>query len=269
MSRSPRGRRHVQEKGIVEESEEQLPEWNGTGPNPLERSFMGQLSQQRAFLEKFLEPKHLKSEGVAGGMQRAPREMAAGLPLEAARALILLGPEQDGPLWMGTSSELACLAAALRLFARLMPGGRVEEEACERFCKSVVAEGPSTSEAQPRAVQALAEGAEERVSAWDLTARRVSSATASLKAMVRNRPAACLVLLENYVGVLEHPDTGEEVEQEVGVHCLLVVGGDLLGPTYVVFDPFGLRGGDVAFWSEHELNAAAPVVCLEVSPAPA
>ena len=31
--------------------------------------------------------------------------------------------------------------------------------------------------------------------------------------------------------------TGEETEQEVGAHCIMVVGGNLLGPSYVAFDP--------------------------------
>merc|ERR1712154_384746 len=107
---------------------------------------------------------------------------------------------------------------------------------------------------------------EEGANPWGLTARRVPTAEESLKAMVQNRPAACCIFLEAYVGVLEYPETGEELEQEVGNHCLLVVGGDLLGPNYVTFDPFGMRGGEVCFWSAHNVKSAAPTAFVELSP---
>lgn len=218
---------------------------------------MGQLSQQRAFIEQVMKP-----GAPGGGQQRPPlKEMAAGLPLDAARALLLLGPEPGGvPCWQGMPAEAACFAAALRLFGRLLPG-RLDEEACGRFA---AAQRPSGGEPRPHGT--IVEELEEAATSWGLVAQRVPSAAGSLKTMVKGRPAACCAILEAYVGVLEDPATGEEVEQEVGGHCLLVVGGDLLGPSYVTFDPFGLRGGEVSFWSGHDVQAAAPVAWVELSP---
>merc|ERR1712048_1427964 len=97
-------------------------------------------------------------------------------------------------------------------------------------------------------------------------ARPVASATASLKVMARNKPAACCVLLDAYVGVIEDPETGEETEQDVGAHCMLVVGGDLTGPRYVVFDPWGLGAGEISYWTAQDIEAAAPLAWIELSP---
>ncbi|CAE7364212.1 unnamed protein product, partial [Symbiodinium necroappetens] len=98
------------------------------------------------------------------------------------------------------------------------------------------------------------------------------SARASIegeKDMVKNRMTACCVLLESYVGVIEDEHTGEELEEEVGSHCVLVVGGDLLGPNYVTFDPWGLRGGEVSLWQSHSMAAASPLGWVQLSlPAP-
>lgn len=258
-SRSPRGREHHDEDGEAEDPD--MPEWAGNGPSPVERKFMGQLGNQRAFLEQVLNP----GQPPKGWQQQPPpREMAAGVPLDAAQALLLLGPEPDGvPCWRGAPAEVACIAAALRLFGRLMPG-KLDEQACGRF---VAKEGQACGAPQPsRESRAIAESLESAASSWGLDARRVPTAAESLKAMVKNRPTVCCVVLEAYVGVLEDPETGEELEQEVGSHCLMVIGGDLLGPSFVTFDPFGLRGGEVSFWSGHSVKAAAPAVWIELSP---
>jgi len=252
-SRSPRGGRGEEEE---EPQDPEMPEWNGNGVSPVERSFMGQLSHQRAYLEQVFKP---EPPPPADG-QPPPKKLAAGMPLDAARALVMLGPEPNGvPCWQGMPAEAACLAAALRLFGRLLPG-KLDEEACGRF---VMAERFAADKRPQRdAVSAIEEGA----ALWGLTAQRVPTAEESLKAMVRNRAAACCIFLESYVGVLEDPQTGEELEEEVGNHCLLVVGGDLLGPNFVTFDPYGLSGGEVSFWSAHNVKNAAPVAYVELCP---
>ena len=33
---------------------------------------------------------------------------------------------------------------------------------------------------------------------------------------------------------------------QVGAHCVMIVGGDLSGPSFVVFDPWGSQGGEVS-----------------------
>jgi len=257
-----------------EVQEEALPEWDGSGPSLVERSFMGHLNSHKAFLEQVLKTSQ-PSAVAPGAGQPACKEMAAGLPIEAARALVLLGPEPDGGPWRGLPAELACLAAALRLFARLMEGraGAPDEGDCGRCCAA--ARGQSDLPAAALALlqsdcssssDARAERLEAAAGAFGFEVRRVASASESLKAMVAGRPVVCCGLLQAYVGVLEDPETGEELEQEVGGHCLMVVGGDLLGPSYVTFDPFGLSCGEVAHWSASNLEAASPVAWVELSP---
>ncbi|CAK0823262.1 unnamed protein product, partial [Prorocentrum cordatum] len=121
--------------------------------------------------------------------------------------------------------------------------------------------------ARPGATRAGArvEGVVEAAAGCGLEARAVSSATESLEAMLQNRPTVCCVLLEAYVGVLEDPETGEETEQEVGGHCVMVVGGDLLGPGYVAFDPWGPGDGAVSFWSGHDAERASPLAWVELA----
>ncbi|CAK0823260.1 unnamed protein product, partial [Prorocentrum cordatum] len=122
--------------------------------------------------------------------------------------------------------------------------------------------------ARPGATRAGArvEGVVEAAAGCGLEARAVSSATESLEAMLQNRPTVCCVLLEAYVGVLEDPETGEETEQEVGGHCVMVVGGDLLGPGYVAFDPWGPGDGAVSFWSGHLATPAGPAAPAQPAP---
>lgn len=276
-SRSPRGRRGglgsvPQGEGpeLGEEGEEPpLEDWDGKGPNPLERRFMGQLSHQRAYLEQVLK---LKAPS-----DRLPfvKEAAAGLPIEAARALLLLGPQPEVP-WRGLPADFACLAASLRLFARLLEGRGLAEEQCEQLCAAAGCRDGSRQPELPAAVAALARGGassstaraealEGAAAACGLSAQRVASGVDSLKAMILGRPVACCVLLEAYVAVLEDPASGEELETEVGPHCLMVVGGDILGPTYIAFDPYGPLGGEVAYWASRDLDRAAPSVWVELS----
>lgn len=247
---------------MEEEIAPENPEWNGDGVSPLERQFMeglsqqrgmGQLSQQRSYLEQVLEQRPPPEGPVT-------KELAAGLPMDAAKALVLTGPELGGvPCWNGMPADAACIAASLRVFGRLMPG-KLDEQACERFVSS------ERLSAAHRAGEGTVQALEEMAAAWGMQTRRVPSAAETLKAMVRGRPAACCIVLEGYVGVLEDPESGEELEHEVGGHCLLVVGGDLLGPNYIIFDPYGLRGGEVCFWSEHNVTNAAPVTFVEFIP---
>lgn len=220
---------------------------------------MGQFATQRAYLEQVLKARPDPTSRAS----QVPRELAAGLPMEAARALLFLGPEVDGVPWQGAPAGSACIAAALRLFARLLPS-KVDEDACAHFCVGI--SRPLHGQGFPSCSVSAAEAFEAEASTWGFNTRRVPSAANSLKAMVRNRPVACCVLLKAYIGVLEDPETGEELEQEVGEHCLLLVGGDLLGPSYVAFDPFGLRGGEVSHWSAHGLEAASPAAWVELSP---
>lgn len=237
------------------------PEWDGTGAPLGQEGFgPGRLSAQRAFLEQFLQPPPPPKAPAAD-----ERGLAAGLPIEAARAVLLPcpGPELGlgpGPGPCGAAAACACLAAALRLFALLVPG-LVEEGACNALLGAALA-----GEAVPRPAAAPGEALLELAAKWGLQARPVASALESLEVMTAGRPAACCIALEAYVGVLEDPETGEEAEQEVGSHCALVVGGDVLGPNYVVFDPWRPGGGEVAFWSAHNLASNAPVAFIQITP---
>lgn len=236
-------------------------EWEGDEPrgkNLGEDSFMGRsMSAQRAFLEQFLNP----APPPPGNANRAPRELAAGMPLEAARMLLLGCP--DAVHWRGVSASHACIAAALHLFSQLLPT-HVDPLAAGRICDSA-REGPVTmmDDSAILSQQAFMDLAE----ASGLQAKIVTSAVQSLKAMVKNRPTVCCLFLEAYVGVLEDPESGTEIEQEVGAHCVMIVGGDVLGPNYVTFDPWGLAGGDVAYWSAHDAKVAAPLAWIELAPA--
>lgn len=200
------------------------------------------LAQQRAFLETVLDARRGEASEVR---VRAPRELAAGLPLEAARALLLLGPDPAGAPWRRLPAELACCAAALRLFARLVA---TEDAACSRFCGAM----------------GDASAGVEIAAAWGLEMRGVHSAADTLRAMLGNRLAVCCAVLEAYIGVVEDPESGEELEVDVGAHCVMVVGGDLLG-CHVVFDPFGLRGGGLAYWSAKDFESAQVARWVELS----
>ena len=220
-SRSPRGKDEI----------EADPEFDFKG------GFSEQMKMQRDFLEQFMKPQCVGSPTVLP-------EAAAGLPLEAADVLLLkAGPGVARP-WQGRPAVVACLAAAQRLFARLMPG-KVSETACDELCQSWQGEIGNTAQ--------LIEVARR----CGLGAEKVCSPVEVLDEMLKNRLSACCVLLESYVGVLE--EAGEEVEQDVGSHCLLIVGGDLLGPTYVTFDPWGPTAGEVSLWPEHAVKSAKPV----------
>jgi len=254
-SRSPR-RGGEAEPAAWEEVRPEAAPWELL-PEQCEERFMGQLRLQSSYLEQFLRPPAPVSDPQR---RRAPPELAAGLPLEAARALVLLGPQTAGPPWGGLPAPLACAAAALRLFSRLLQG-RFPEDACERLCAQLGTAAVVGGE--PAAEAALVEAA----AAGGLESAPVAEPRECLEAMVKGRPVACCALLEGYVGVLEDPETGEELEQEVGSHCVLIVGGDLSGPSYVVFDPWGLKGGEVAHWSAHETKAAAPAAWIQLSPA--
>ena len=178
-------------------------------------------------------------------------EAAAGLPLEAAEVLLLQpGPGPARP-WCGRSAAVACLAATQRLFARLLPG-KVSEGACDEVCQ-LPSEGAELGTAQFM----------ELAQRCGLAAEKVCSPVEVLDEMLKSRLSACCVLLESYVGVLE--EAGEEVEQDVGFHCLLIVGGDLLGPTYVTFDPWGPAAGEVSLWQDHALKSAKPVGYVQLT----
>ncbi|CAE7868748.1 unnamed protein product [Symbiodinium sp. KB8] len=225
------------------------------GPDGLPCDFKGgfnaQMRMQRDFLAQFLVPE----QPHAAKSPNAPREAAAGLPVEAAKVL-MLGPGPGRVPWLGLPAGVACVAATLQLFSRLLPGS-VAEGMCDELCKQATAD-PS----MPVELDALA----TRVG---LVSCPVPSAVPSLQDMVKNRMTACCVLLESYVGVIEDEHTGEELEEEVGSHCVLVVGGDLLGPNYVTFDPWGLRGGEVSLWQSHSMAAASPLGWVQLSlPAP-
>lgn len=252
-SRSPRRKDIEEDETEIDDAEPAL------GPDGLPANFKGgfsaQMRMQRDFLAGFTrqwqEPSDPKSSAAS-----APREAAAGLPVEAAQFLVLSpGPGPSTP-WSGLPSHAACLAATLRLFARLLRN-QVSETACDDFCNAYRA---SNLSAQNQLV--------ELADAWGFEARPVASAIATLDGMVLNRPAACCIFLDSYVGVMEDPDTGEEVEQEVGSHCILILGGDLLGPTYVMFDPWGPTCGEVSLWPHHGVQSASPAAWIELCPKP-
>lgn len=254
-SRSPRRGEdeEVEAEGYVEGQGPEVPDWDGAGlPPPGGKShFVGQMRSTASFLEKFMNgpPKDT--------LEPAPREFYAGIPLEAARGL-LLGPADAPRPWLGLPAHVACLAAASRLFDVLLPQ-QAEEGLCERLCALAASAG--SMDESPSASCLF-----EAASSWKLTASAASQATDSLQAMVRGKPVACCVVLDDYVAVLEDAETGEEAEEEVGAHCVMVIGGDLSGPNFVVFDPWGAQGGVVVFWGLHELEKAAPSAWVELVP---
>jgi len=134
----------------------------------------------------------------------------------------------------------------------------MEEGTCDELCARLATWGG----------QAMDSGATllEAANACGLVARAVSSPTDSLRAMVSGKLVACCVFLEAYVAVVNDPETGEEVEQDVGAHSVLVVGGDLFSPNYVVFDPWGSRGGHAAYWTGHDATLASPTCWVELAP---
>eukprot|EP00438_Fugacium_kawagutii_P026900 Skav209546 [mRNA] locus=scaffold2497:166208:166981:+ [translate_table: standard] len=238
-SRSPRGKDALEadlraDKGVEEDF--------GGFHEEMKGGFSEQMKMQRDFLAQFMKPE------ISSNPTILP-EAAAGLPLEAAQVLLLqAGPGPARP-WQGRPAAVACLAAAHRLFARLLPG-KVAETSCDDVCQAA---GDIWTATQ------LIEVAQKS----GLAARSVTSPVEVLDQMLKSRLSACCVLLDSYVGVLE--ESGEEVEQEVGTHCLLVVGGDLLGPTYVTFDPWGPSLGEVSLWQEHAVRSAGPVGFVQLT----
>merc|ERR1719265_2677352 len=177
------------------------------------------MRSHKEFLQQFMK-------GVpAEELEPAPREFAAGVPLEAARALLLgqEGSESRQP-WQGLPSHVACLAVASRLFAALLPE-QGQQGACERLCAAAVSSDAGIDATTPSSAAVF-----EAAAAWQLSSTAASRPTDSLEAMVRNEPVAVCVPLDDYVAVLENPETGEEVEEEVGKHCIMFVGGDLSVP---------------------------------------
>mmetsp|Transcript_10909 Transcript_10909/g.19450 ORF Transcript_10909/g.19450 Transcript_10909/m.19450 type:complete len:272 (+) Transcript_10909:48-863(+) len=240
-----------------EQPEDEDPDADPDGPAPdgLPQNFKGGFSEQMRLQRDFLA-QFMRHSPAPEKTQRssAPKEAAAGLPVEAAQFLLLSpGPGPATP-WMGLPPHVACLAATLRLFARLLPG-RVSETACDDLCRNFKASGLCASE------ELL-----EMVGSWGFDAKPVASAVEPLEAMVKGQPTTCCVFLESYVGVLEDPETHEEMEQEVGNHCVMIVGGDLLGPNYVTFDPWGPTGGEVAMWPDHVVKTAAAVAWVQLNP---
>jgi len=251
-------------------------EWDGHGPSPAEGSAMGQFKHQKAFLEQVM-----KLQTEAPPQKTSIAEAAAGLPLEAAQALILLGPETEGLVkvpWQGLPYDLSCLAAASRMFSRLVPS--LGEAKCSSLCSAlrgsdvppaiaeVLAAGqsPSSPSGSPLPVDLRHAALETAAVSSGFELQQVSSPIESLKAMLKGKPTACCVLLENYIAVVEDPMTGMEDEKEVGASCILIVGGDLLGPSFVAFDPFGESGGEVNYWSMPDLENSKPAAYLQLSP---
>ena len=58
-----------------------------------------------------------------------------------------------------------------------------------------------------------------------------------------------------------HPCSASDCPEEVGSHALLIVGGDLFGPSYVTFDPYNGNGkaGEVSIWPGQAIEAALPL----------
>mmetsp|Transcript_45618 Transcript_45618/g.108575 ORF Transcript_45618/g.108575 Transcript_45618/m.108575 type:complete len:273 (+) Transcript_45618:68-886(+) len=262
-SRSPR-------RGAEEMSDEadqflpEVPEWEGAGaPPPSEgqqgepAGFSAQMKAQKKFLEQFLK------KPVVVEQTEVHREFAAGLPLEVAEMLLASTASSSGALpWQGLPAHHACAAAALALLAQLVPQ-QVAAPACERYCTSARQSmtGSSMSiEPVAAVVEALQEGA------LPLEAEPVAEGLHSVHKMVENKPTMCCLFLDNYVAVLEDDVSGEETEEEVGAHCLLVFGGDLSGPRYCVYDPWGDKGGSCSYWSAHEVKQAGPIAWLELRP---
>lgn len=258
-SRSPRRTDAQEDETELEDAEPAL------GPDGLPENFKGgfspQMRMQKDFLAGFTrqwqEPPNSKSSAAS-----APPEAAAGLPVESAQVLVLSpGPGPPTP-WSGLPSHAACLAATLRLFARLLRN-QVSETACDDFCNAFRQKSLETACTSSLSSQ---EELLELADAWGFEARPVPSAIETLDGMVLHRPATCCIFLDAYVGVLEDPDTGEEVEQEVGSHCILILGGDLFGPTYVIFDPWGPACGEVSLWPDHAVKSASPAAWIELCP---
>ncbi|CAE7453379.1 unnamed protein product [Symbiodinium necroappetens] len=108
------------------------------GPDGLPCDFKGgfnaQMLMQRDFLAQFLVPE----QPHAAKSPNAPREAAAGLPVEAAKVL-MLGPGPGRVPWLGLPAGVACVAATLQLFSRLLPGS-VAEGMCDELCKQATAD---------------------------------------------------------------------------------------------------------------------------------
>mmetsp|Transcript_51634 Transcript_51634/g.102611 ORF Transcript_51634/g.102611 Transcript_51634/m.102611 type:complete len:278 (-) Transcript_51634:38-871(-) len=254
-SRSPR-RQLAQGETTLEQPEAiEIDEWEGLGPEPCNK-LKTHFSIHKAFLSQFMQPRHDPPQ------QKTPiPEMAAGLSLEAAVVLLFAGPKASLWPWAGLPAHLACLAASLRLFCRLLPPGhgrQVDEGVCDELCARLATWSGQATDSGASVLEAA--------NACGLVARAVPSPTESLRAMVNGRLVACCGILEAYVAVVDDPETGEELEQEVGAHAVLVVGGDLLSPNYVVFDPWGPRGGHVAYWSGHDATLASPIGWVELAP---
>eukprot|EP00933_Yihiella_yeosuensis_P069838 TRINITY_DN7688_c4_g1_i1.p1 TRINITY_DN7688_c4_g1~~TRINITY_DN7688_c4_g1_i1.p1 ORF type:complete len:276 (-),score=56.55 TRINITY_DN7688_c4_g1_i1:103-837(-) len=228
---------------------------------PPHGGFSKQLRDQRDFLSQFMRPDAASaSSSSRESAPSAPREAAAGLPPSAAKVLITTQPPGTPMPWRGLPASHACLAATLRLFSRLVPN-QGNEDLCGRFCQSM-------AELQQKSVpgHGTAEQLLELASDWSLQARMAVDAIDSLEAMVKSQMTACCLFLDSYVGVLEDPETGDESEQEVGNHCVLIVGGDLLGPNYVVFDPWGPTDGEVSLWPDHAAKTASPSAWVDLKP---
>jgi len=265
-SRSPR--RDADEEEADEAYKEgqgpEVPEWDGAGLPPPSGGYPGsassiveQMQSHKQFLKQFM------TKGPPIDTEPAPREFAAGVPLEAAKPLLLGATAADGsrpePPWAELPAHIACLAAASRLFAVLLPE-QAQEGLCEKLCATAATSGLAGE--KPNA-SCLFEAAQS----WQLAASGASRAIDSLDAMVRNEPVVCCALLDDYVAVLAEEETGFEAEEEVGAHCVMVVGGDISGPSFVVFDPWGSKGGEVSYWTLHDLEKAAPSAWVELVPA--
>eukprot|EP00746_Dinoflagellata_sp_MGD_P166339 gnl/MRDRNA2_/MRDRNA2_96157_c0_seq1.p1 gnl/MRDRNA2_/MRDRNA2_96157_c0~~gnl/MRDRNA2_/MRDRNA2_96157_c0_seq1.p1 ORF type:complete len:269 (+),score=61.13 gnl/MRDRNA2_/MRDRNA2_96157_c0_seq1:76-882(+) len=245
-SRSPRGNPVSVQDGMNDDLDED-PERSG-------KELGKQIKQTRTFLEYALKQQSM--EGT-GGVSKS----GAGLPLEAAGAILPLGAREA---LRGLPADLACVAAAARVLGELVP----DKVAPDAFAQCAAAACTARSMGNPQENVGISiERVTEEAAAFGIQTRVVSSAQESLVTMTRGEAVVSLIVLEDYVAVHEDAETGEEAEEEVGSHCVVVLGGDLAaGPSFVVFDPHHSGTKSVSFWSSIELSNAHPKAIIELLP---
>merc|ERR1719272_841599 len=130
-SRSPRRGETDSDKWACASPE--VEDWQIAGLSPKElEDFKAGAHTTKHWLEGFLK------SNPGDPTRDGPREFAAGLPLQAAQVLLFAGSEGLGVApWNDLPAAIACVAAAVRTFGRLIPGFG-EEGTCETFCKQAL-----------------------------------------------------------------------------------------------------------------------------------
>jgi len=180
-------------QGYVARHDPEVPEWEGAGLPPPSQSgpssLAGQLRSQRDFLEQFTRQNPLAVP------EPAPREFAAGLPLEAARAL-LLRPGSEG--WHHNHG-MVCLPTPLVLlqhqgFSPRCYLSRLKTSFAGDYVRRQHQEARLTrSQHLPRSLRVLTPG-----SSWPTPCYRPPRACRQWYAMSRWLAARCSTIMSPY-----------------------------------------------------------------------